>query len=118
VATPEDLDPERMFRALGSAVRTTSLSAGTGGHQALLIPRSCGGFTVYVDSRLTPAERRAGISPARIRRARLAHEFAHTFFYTDGAPPRRRAPVRAAEERFCDTFAAAVVGREAIVRVA
>jgi hypothetical protein len=113
-----DLDPSYMFAAMGWRVRVEEIEAVTGGQQALLLPRRSGGFTAVVDPRPTPLERASHVPAQRLRRARLAHEFAHSFFYTGGSPPRRSAPPTPAEERFCDAFAEAIAGRAAIVRSA
>lgn len=110
VSTAAALNPERLLRALGCEIIDETLSAAAGGHQALLVPRSRGGFTVFVDPTLTPLQRRAGHTERAVRRARLAHEFAHTLFYVPGTPPRRCAPLTEAEEVFCDAFAQAVTG--------
>ncbi len=48
---------------------------------------------------------------ASLVRFRVAHEFAHTFFYRRGVPPRRAHHPGRVEEQFCDRFAAALLVR-------
>lgn len=108
VSDPFGFDPEAVFAALGWPVVSESLGASKGSHRAMLIPRLGGGFTAVVDPGLTPEEAANGAHPGTVRRARLAHELAHSFFYTDGAPPRRLLRLTPSEERACDSFAASL----------
>ncbi len=112
VLEPNHLDPEAMFAVLGWPVAAEALGAAEGSHQAMLIPRLAGGFTVLVDPDLTPDERGRGARPAHVQRARLAHELAHSFFYSDGVPPTRLMRWAPDEEVFCDRFASAVAERD------
>ncbi len=108
LAPQDGRDLEAIFSALGWLVRSEPMGARDGRHEAMLIPRSDGGFVVFVDPDLTPAERAASSSPATIRRLRLAHELGHCLFYSATSPPRRAIPVTPAEEQFCDAFARAL----------
>ncbi len=110
VSDPVEFDPEGVFGALGWPVVTEVLGAGSGSHRAMLIPRFGGGFTTVVDPELTPEEIASSVHPVAVRRSRLAHELAHSFFYSDGAPPRRLLRLSADEENACDWFAAALQG--------
>lgn len=112
VLGPDPLDPEAVFDALGWPVVAEPLGAVDGSHQAMLIPRLAGGFTVLVDPDLTPDERGRGARPANVKRARLAHELAHSFFYSDGAPSTRLMRWAPGEEVFCDRFASAIAERD------
>jgi len=94
---------------MGWGIEDEVLEASAGSTRAMLIPRRFGGFTALIDPNPTPAELRQGLSKEWIRRGRIAHELAHTFFYKHGAPPRRRFRVVPAEEHFCDAFAEAVM---------
>ncbi len=96
---------EACLAALGFTVENDDLGASAGGHQAMLLPRPDGGFTVLVDPDLTPDESRAGADPGAVREGRLWHEFAHSLFYAPGTPPRRAALTAPHEESFCDAFA-------------
>lgn len=109
------VDPELVAGTIGWPVRLARLGAADGGLQALLTPRSVGGFAVVVDPDPTPAQHELldGQEPGLhlLRWARLAHELAHVFFYAHGRPPRRWLEPSEAEERFCDAFAAALLAR-------
>ena len=71
----------------------------------MLLPRLRGGFHIVVDPEPTPDQRRQGVPAAIVTGWRLAHEYAHTFFYAARCVPRRAAPATPAEEAFCDAFA-------------
>lgn len=103
------LDPYRVCERFGWVVRLDRLDARTGGQQAALLPRWEGGFTLVVDPDLTPIERHANAETADVLRLRVAHELAHTLFYSETAPPRRAIPASRAEEDFCDAFAWALL---------
>jgi IrrE N-terminal-like domain len=91
------------------------LSAHRGGIEAALAPRSGDRFALLVDTE--PCEGWASVFPAlreelaRHRlRFRVAHEVGHSFFYDRSGPrPRRLAPNSAAQERWCDRFASALL---------
>ncbi len=103
------LDPYGVCERFGWRIRVERLGARTGGQQAALLPRWAGGFTLLVDPDLTPAERSANAETAEAMRFRVAHELAHTLFYSETAPPRRAIPASRAEEDFCDAFARALL---------
>jgi hypothetical protein len=103
------LDPYRLCEHFGWQVRVEQLGARVGGQQAALLPRWGGGFTVLVDPDLTPAERSGNADPVIVARFRVAHELAHTLFYSETAPPRRAVALSPQEEGFCDAFAWALV---------
>ncbi len=96
--------------ALGWQLRLQRFDAAAGGLQALLIPRAAGGFSVVVDPDPTPEQAAAGLSSGDVVTFRVAHEYAHTFFYLPTAVPSRPRPATLREERFCDAFARAVTG--------
>lgn len=96
---------EAQMARLGWAVRGTQLGAASGGLQALLLPRLSGGFTVVVDPDRTPAQIASQVDPVLVRQWRLAHEYAHTFFYRQRDVPRRGGRPGQSEEVFCDLFA-------------
>lgn len=108
VSDPCRFDPEAVFAALGWPIVSETLGSARGSHRAMLIPRSGGGFTAVVDPELTAEEDASGAHPMAVRRFRLAHELAHSFFYSDGAPPKRLVRLSADEENACDWFAAAL----------
>lgn len=96
---------EDQMARLGWTLRENRLGAAAGGLQALLLPRLYGGFAVVVDPDLTPEQVAAQLDPILVRRWRVAHEYAHTFFYGHGSVPRRGSRPGPAEEVFCDQFA-------------
>ena len=69
---------------------------------AILIPMFDGGFRVLINP--TPIGRPPSTDWL------LAHEYAHTLFYSPGAPPTRSFRHTAAEEEFCDRFATTFTG--------
>ena len=108
-------DVEFFIKAQGWRVVDRELM-GVGGsvRQAALLPSRSSTFVMSVDPRWSVPETWEAVlfSPKRgtaaIRRARLAHELGHTFFYRwplQGEPPRRAVPGTPAEEVFCDAFA-------------
>jgi hypothetical protein len=101
-------DARGMFDALGWTVRLSPLGASGGGLQALLLPRP-GGFTAVIDPNPTPQQAAAQHGAGVVRRWRLAHEYAHTFFYARRQVPRRPATASVEEEQFCDAFANALL---------
>lgn len=99
-------DPLRLSYELGIRVTVRELSAVTGGLEAALVPDFGHTFEVICD----PSSREDSTSPIRFR---VAHEIAHTLFYDwTEEPPRRTGPGGAAEEAFCDAFAAALTGEQ------
>jgi len=103
------LDAGATLTALGYRLEDDEMGAGDGGHQAMLLPHPDGGFLVLVDPQLTAGELARGEDPARVRDARLWHEFAHSLFYGPGSPPRRAVAVAVHEEEFCDALALALL---------
>lgn len=91
------------------------LGAHRGGIEAALAPRSGDRFALLVDTE--PPGGWTSVFPAlreeleRHRlRFRVAHEVGHSFFYDRSGPrPRRFAPNSAAQERWCDRFASALL---------
>lgn len=96
--------------ALGWEVRTASLGAAQSGLQAVLMPRLSGGFALVVDPEPTPEQAAVGVGPEMLFEWRIAHEYAHTFFYARRKVPRRPRQACCAEELFCDAFANALLG--------
>jgi len=94
----------------GWTVLIQQLNAAHDGLKALLLPRRCGGFTFIVDPTPTPAERAAGITSADVIEWRLAHEYAHTFYYRHTPITRRSGAPQVSEELFCDAFATSMSG--------
>ncbi len=105
-------DCESQIKALGWSVEYRQLDAVRGGHQALLVPRPTGGFHVVVDPDPTPAQHACGVESHTVIRWRVAHEYAHTFFYAHRHVPRRPTPPSADEEAFCDDFANELLGTD------
>jgi uncharacterized protein DUF955 len=99
----------------GVAVAHRRLRAAVGGVEATLTPLDGNRFGVVVDPEPAGGWPRIDVllrtDLARQRyRFRLAHELAHTLFYDrSGTRPRRRFPVTAAEEAFCDRYARALL---------
>ena len=85
-------------------------------HDALLIPRPDGGFSIVVDP-IPKDEDRLSVDINRHRnRFRIAHEIGHSFFYDRSfSPPCRLVPVSVKEEIFCDEFASALLIPRSIV---
>jgi hypothetical protein len=101
---------------VGIRVRLADLGAAEGGCEAVLASSADDRFVVLID----PAPRggwhavsqRVVSEVTRHRfRFRLAHEIGHTLFYARraGERPARCRPAGVAEERFCDTFASALL---------
>ncbi len=86
------------------------LGAERSGLQALLMPRLSGGFEFVLDAAPTPEQAAAGAGGHGLVEWRLAHEYAHTFFYARRHVPRRPRPACREEELFCDAFANALLG--------
>lgn len=103
------IDLARVCSQLGWTIREERLGAAEGGQQAALLPRTSGGFTILIDPDLTPAEAAAEKDIEAVERIRLAHELAHTLFYSETTPPRRGMETSPREEDFCDAFADAVL---------
>ena len=99
----------------GVTVARRPLRAAVGGIEATLTPRDGDRFSVVVDPEPAGGWQRIHVplrgDLARHRyRFRLAHELAHTLFYDRShGRPRRRFPVTAAEEVFCDRYARALL---------
>ena len=85
-------------------------------HDALLIPRPDGHFSIVVDP-IPKTETRLSADIIRHRnRFRIAHEIGHSFFYDRNfTPPRRLFPASTKEEEFCDEFASALLIPRSIV---
>lgn len=71
--------------------------------RAVLSSLLSGGFSVVVNEQHQPDREQVEWL--------LAHEFAHTFFFTDDHVPRRCVPYTQREEVLCDAFADAFTGR-------
>lgn len=87
-----------LCRRLSVRVRRVAFDAGRAGTDALLVPVR-GGFVVAISRGVVLSEREKSL--------RVCHEIGHTLSYDragDGSP-RRKSPVTAEEERFCDAFA-------------
>lgn len=89
-------------------VRFQRLSAKDGRQDALLCPRSPGGFLIVVDPELSPLDIAAGRDVEEAIDWRVAHELGHTFFFT-GEPPRRWKRWTPHEETLADGFARLVL---------
>lgn len=110
------LDLAPFLAAAGVAAEVRDLGASAGGCEAVVAPHDHDGFVVLVDP--TPASgwaegseaTRTALKRRRVR-FRIAHELAHTLFYarTPGGRPRRFQGRSAAEELFCDRFAASLL---------
>lgn len=118
VSGGERCEPAALLARRGWSLRFATLRADNDGNDALLIPRARGGFEVVVDPRLARREVAALRSEidrvaatADVVALRIGHEIGHTFFFSEGAPPRRRIAYSQAEEIYCDQFARALVGR-------
>jgi hypothetical protein len=107
---PTKIDPAAIAFSLGWQVQERTLSAASGGLQAVLAPMLSGGFTIVIDPNPTPAESRSRSALSAVRSTRIAHEIGHALFYQRGRPPSRVSAPRLDEEHFCDAFAAALVG--------
>ena len=108
-------DLTAICRAARVTVRESELGGARGGQEALLSPLDHDRFAIAVDP--TPRGGWCGdggrlqddIRRQRVR-FRIAHELGHTFFYwRDSGRPRRHLFDSAAQERFCDVFAAALL---------
>lgn len=113
-----DLSPGKVVQALGWTVRQADLGASEGAHQALLVPMKDGKFEVVIDPAPAPDEEWAVKLDGGcqgIRRSRIAHELGHAVFYGPQSPPRRLLPWSEEEERFCDTFALALLAPSAAI---
>lgn len=104
-------DLKLLCRAGRFKVIERTLGGAEGHGEAMLLPQPGNRFHIWVD-----AEPRGGWDgvPAAVRddlrrhrfRFRVAHEMAHSFFYSRGpGEPRRLVPDSDAQERFADTFA-------------
>ena len=104
-------DLKSLSRAGRFKVIERTLGGAEGHGEAMLLPAPGNRFHIWVD-----AEPRGGWDgvPAGVRddlrrhrfRFRVAHEMAHSFFYSRGrGEPRRLVPDSDAQERFADTFA-------------
>lgn len=95
-------------------LRKRQLGAAHGGLEALLVPRDHD-FELVVDAEppggwdAVAPMLRAALARHRLR-FRVAHEWAHSFFYLRGAGGiSRRLPDSPEQERFCDEFARALL---------
>jgi hypothetical protein len=112
VAPTSRLPLERLLPALGLRVYEEPMGAKSKETYGLLVPKTRGGFDIYVDPE-PPGGWRA-VAPkvrSQLRRHRrrfiLAHELAHALFYERpaGQPPRRLAGNSEPQEQFCDELA-------------
>jgi hypothetical protein len=97
----------KAVRARGWHAEIRPLRADRGGVEAFVVPCSQRQFRFVVDDSSSDLSR--GGERSRVAEFRLAHEVGHTLFYKPGAPPTRRRPPDADEERFCDDFARALL---------
>lgn len=110
VTTAGTADAFVIAEQLSIPVRFCLLDGAAGGMVAALIPDIEHPFTVLCE-RAQPSDR------ADCVRFRVAHELAHTMFYDWSlCPPRQVRRGCVMEERFCDTFAAALLRRQAAKR--
>lgn len=98
------LDAPGLFAAAGWELTVKEFENPQSTLRSILVPRFGGGFRAVVNGRFRPAD-------AEVEWL-AAHEFAHTFFYRDGAPPRRVVAHSLSEERCCDAFADSFTGVE------
>lgn len=102
---------------MGWQIKLEKLNAEKNGLSGLLFPQPDGGFTIIIDpfpySLDEPSVLLWEMPEVRFI---LAHEIAHTTFYTPGSPPYRSGQGRStlslpnpAEELFCDRFAASLL---------
>lgn len=101
---------ENCYVAEGWRVRVRPVSRPSSGLRAILVPLVIGGFSVVVNAQHDPTAERVEWL--------LAHEFAHTLFFVEGAPPRRCVPYTRDEEWMCDAFADAFARSRGDERVA
>ncbi|MEX2226561.1 MAG: ImmA/IrrE family metallo-endopeptidase [Dehalococcoidia bacterium] len=107
-------DFQQVCERAGFRISYVPLEAGTGGHEALLVPRLDGSFDILVDDDPPPPDSLLaeceGDTDEQRAQYRIAHEIGHSFFYDrSSAPPRRLIPPSPQEERFCDLFASALL---------
>lgn len=98
------LDAPGLFVAAGWELTVKEFENPQSTLRSILVPRFGGGFRAVVNGHFRPAEAEVAWL--------AAHEFAHTFFYRDGAPPRRVVAHSLREERCCDAFADSFTGVE------
>lgn len=115
VSSSSRLDIPRVCERLGIEVSVMAMDVPDGGAQGFLIPTTEGRFRIEVDPEpvggwqsVTPKLRR---TLARHRqRFLVAHELAHTLFYTVGsAAPERLVLDSEQQEAFCDDLARALL---------
>ncbi len=94
----------------GFSVRRHPFSAEGRSFDGMLVPELNGSFTVLVDPDTPSGSRGSWKLHRRRNRFRIAHEIGHSFFFDRSTrPATRTTPLTAAEERFCDRFAAALL---------
>lgn len=85
-------------------------------HEALLIPRSGGGFDIVVSPLAGNFDKESPTVRHRLR-FRVAHEIAHSFFYDRRHSPASRTLAGSEEEEeFCDRFASALLVPQRLVQ--
>lgn len=107
VASGRRLDIDVLCHRFGIEVVDAPLESPEGGCEALLVPTADSSFRIVVDTALGGGAQLR----RRRRRFRIAHELAHTAFYSKGrGRPRRSMPGGSKiEEMFCDEFARALL---------
>lgn len=84
----------------GWRVSIRALSCDAASIRSVLVPRKGGRFTVVVNGALDPTLDEIDWL--------IAHEIAHSLFYTSADIPQRRFRWQHEEEEFCDEFASAL----------
>ncbi len=98
----ENMSARSVVEAFGWRFSIRPVESPTSTLQSLLLPVLDGGFSVVVNGHYAWTEAEALWL--------AAHEIGHSFFYTNGAPPRRIVPCTPVEEQFCDVFADHLLG--------
>lgn len=117
-ATQVACDLHEVCRHGGFLPRRVDRAFSDTSHDALLIPRADGQFSIVVDP-IPKAETSLSVDIIRHRnRFRIAHEIGHSFFYDRSfSPPRRLTRPSAEEEEFCDEFASALLVPRHVAKV-
>jgi hypothetical protein len=92
-----DGSPSALVRTLGWRLDIVPIGTADSTIQSVLVPLRDGSFSIVLNAnRRWSREQTLWL---------MAHEMAHSLFYSDGAPPRRIGPNTTSEEEFCDRFA-------------
>jgi hypothetical protein len=105
-------DPISQIHELGWSIEMMDFDAALGGLQAVLLPVYTGGFRLIIDPNVTPEQKQAGLAKHEVIRWRIAHEYAHTFFFGLTKVSTQRIPSSLPQELFCDAFASAITNVE------